>query len=494
MAKKAKTKKNSKFYKIVSFILIVTTIISGGFLVYFDVLPLKYLLIGAVIILGIVLLIVYKLNAKTNLFTKLLCILLSLIIMFIEGLGIIYSYGTIEFFNNIIDTGYRNETYSLYVLEERQINNYKDLKGLTIGYKSDEEGNTKALNKLNNKIKYTSNEYDSITELVTELNDKKIDAIYINEAIMNVYLDEHEKEHLKPIGSFDITIKNNSDFKTVNITKKPFVLYLSGVDTSGNVYKSTRSDVNILAVVNPQKGKILLLNTPRDYYVTLEGKNTKDKLTHAGIYGIEESAKTLGLLYDTEVNYYAKINFTSFIKIIDNLGGITIDVDKPDYRYNGSHDCGYGYICEQNSKRLWDSSTIYIKYGKNIKLNGEQALAYTRNRHQFASGDNARGLHQQQVIKGIIEKAMSAKTITKYNTILKDLSKGIITNIDQKTITKFINYQLDNNIKWEISTYSVKGKDGFEKCYSLGNAKAYVLVPEEETIEQAKDLIKEIIE
>lgn len=491
MNHKTKKKKTSKFYKIISIILLITTIISFGFLVYFDALPLKCLIPLGIFIFSSVLLIIIKLNHKTSIITKLLCLLLCLIIMAIEGVGIIYSYATIDFFNNIIDTGYRNESYGLYTLKE--YSSYKELKGLNIGYKSEEEGNTKALKKLKERISINEKEYDSITELIKALKDEEIDAIYINDAIMSVYLEEHN-ENIKLLSSLDIILKNNGEFKNVNVIKKPFIVYLSGVDTTGSVNKSTRSDVNILVVVNPSTGKIILLNTPRDYYITLASKNEKDKLTHAGIYGIEESAKSLSLLYDIEVNYYAKINFTSFIKIIDNLGGITIDVDKPDYRYNGDHDCGKGYICEQNSKRLWSSNTIYIKSGKDVKLNGEQALAYTRNRHQFASGDNARGIHQGQVIKGIINKATTPQAITKYNTILKDLSKGIITNLDQKTITKLINYQLDNNIKWDISTYSVKGKDGFEKAYSLGNAKAYVLLPEEESITEAKELINKILE
>ena len=283
------------------------------------------------------------------------------------------------------------------------------------------------------------------------------------------------------------------DFKTVDMTKKPFALYISGVDTIGKVNKSARSDVNIVAIINPLKEQILLINTPRDYYITLPSKNKKDKLTHAGIYGIAESAKALESLYEISINYYLRINFTSFISVIDDLGGITVDVQKPDYRFNGKKDCGIGYICEQNSKRLWEENTIYIKAGNNIKLNGEEALAYARNRHQYAGGDKDRGYHQSQIIKGIINNAKSSKMIVKYNAILKDLSKGIITNINQKDIVDFLNYNIKKKINWNIEIINAEGTDSYEKCYSLDNLKSFVLVPKDESLNSIKNKIKEII-
>lgn len=491
MKKASNKKKNNKFYKILSFILLIFTIFSFSILLYFDVLPIKYLIIGGILLSVIILFIIYKLNIKTCLFTKLLCVLLTVVFIFIELLGTIYAFGTIDFFNNIFDTGYQSESYGVYVINKDL--KLKDLNNKKIGIKNDEESNiNKALDKLKSKIKYELLDYESITDMVKDLKEEKINGIFINVALMDSFLQDHDEE-LTQIYTTEILVKNEGEFKTVNVTKKPFAIYLSGVDTIGRVNQSARSDVNIVAYVNPITGKILLVNTPRDYYLTLYSKNAKDKLTHAGIYGVNESTKSLELLYDTEINYYVRINFTSFIKIIDNLGGITVDVEKPDYRYNRDKDCGIGYICEQNSKREWDDKTIYIKSGKNVKLNGEQALAYARNRHQFANGDNARGYHQQQIIKAMIEKIVSPTIITKYNTILKDLSKGIITNIDQKTITKLINFELDTNKKWDIEMVSSKGTNGFDICYSLGKYKAYVLVPDEDNLNEVKDKIKEII-
>ena len=494
--RKTRKKTNKQFYKILSFILIICTVFAASVLIYFEVIPINYLIIGGIVLSLIILFLIYKLNVKTNLFTKLVCTLFSIIIIFISIIGSIYAFGTIDFFNNIFDTGYRVESYGVYVLKSSNYTKLKDLNEKNIAIKIDDESDNlnKVLDKLTKKITYNKVEYENINDTIDSVIEEKNDAFIINESLMNIYIEEHlDTPDLKLIDTIDITYKYESDFKSVNVTKNSFVLYISGVDSSGNVNKSARSDVNILAFINPNTGKVLLVNTPRDYYVTLASKNAKDKLTHAGIYGTDESANTLGLLYDTQVNYYARINFTSFIKIIDALGGIEVDVEKPDYRYNGKIDCGQNYLCEQSSTRKWDSSTVYVKAGSST-LNGEQALAYARNRHQYASGDLARGVHQQQIIEAMLEKITSSNILTKYNSILKTLSNGIITNIEQETITKLVKYQLNNNIKWEIENISAKGTSSYEVTYSLGKAKAYVINPDEESINEIKEKIKEIME
>ena len=493
-SKQNKKRKTTKFYKVLSFILLLFTVFAASCLVYFEVLPVKYLIILGVIFSIIIFYIIYKLNVRTNLFTKLVCSLFSFIFIFIEIVGSIYAFGTIDFFNDIFDTGLRTETYGIYVLNDSNYSRIKDLNNKNIAVKIDEEEQDsidKALNKLASKIKYEKSEFDSITDASFSLENEECDALFVNETLMNVYLEEHDN-NIKLLDTIEITTKDTSEFKSVNVTKKPFVVYISGVDNSGKVAKSSRSDVNILAIVNPENGKILLINTPRDYYVALASNNKYDKLTHAGIYGTSESAKTLGNLYDVDVNYYVRVNFTSFIKIIDNLGGIEVDVEKPDYRYNLGIDCGSGYVCEQNSKREFGEHMIYIKSGKQT-LNGEEALAYARNRHQYNGGDIARGRHQAQILEAIVKKASSPSILTKYNSILKSLSSGILTNIEQKTITKLINNQLDKNIKWEIELFSVKGKDDYAECYSTGKSKAYVLRADEESLAEAKDKIKEVI-
>lgn len=485
-----KKKKKLKIYRVLALILVIITVFAVGTLTYFNVLPYKYLVPGVVVLAFIIFFIICMLCRKTKNYVKIISVLLTIIIMGVELAGINYAFGTITFFNKIFDIGVRTETYEVYVLDKSKYKTVKDLNNKNISVYSPSD---KAIEKLNKEISFKEKDYDNIDEAVSSVLEKENDAIFVNSGIMEIYKESYDKvKDLRLVGSYEVTIKSENKLKTVKVTEKPFAVYLSGIDISGKVNKSARSDVNLLAVVNPIKGKVLIISIPRDYYVTLSSKKAKDKLTHAGIYGVLESANTVGDLLDLDVNYYARVNFTSFIKIINSLGGIEVNVDKPDYRYNDAIDCGSNTICEQNSQRQFGTKMIYIKPGKQT-LSGEKALAYARNRHQFAGGDNARGKHQSQIIEGIINKAVSPAILTKYNKLLSSLQNGVMTNIEQKDITDLVNMQLDKNIKWQIETISLTGTDSYNTTYSTGGLKAYVMKPDEKSIANAKIKISEIM-
>lgn len=465
-------KKNGYFYKILSFSLIMMSVLATSVILYFEVLPLKYLIPLFVIVGLIVIGISYKLNTKTCLFTKLMMSLLSFVFIIIETLGIFYALGTIDFLNNIFDTGYRIEVYNVYVLKDANYTKLRDLEGKKLSiYQQDSENFKKAFTKLNSKISFTEEKTDNVNNAVDQVIKKETEALFLSETLMQIYKEEHEEEYaqLKVIDSVEVLTKSDKSFKTVNVTKNSFVVYLSGSDLEGSIKKVSRSDVNILAIVNPDKGKVLLINTPRDYYVTLASKNAKDKLTHAGIYGIEESALTLGKLYAVDVNYYARVNFTSFIKIIDGLGGIAVDS-----KYAFSYD---GYTFKKGSNNL----------------KGQAALAFSRGRKMLPQGDISRGENQQAVIMGIIRKLSDGSILTKYPSLLNSLESGVMTNIDKATITKLANMQLDNKVKWEIETYNVKGKDSYNVTYSTGSSKVYVMEPDLDTVNEAKLKIQNLM-
>ena len=444
-----KKRKKLKICRVLALLLVILTVFAAGTLTYFNVLPYKYLVPGMVVLGFLIFFIVCMLCRKTRGYVKVISLIFTLIIMGIEVAGINYAFGTITFFNKIFDIGVRTETYDVYVLDDSKYEKVKDLDNKKISVYSPSD---KAIEKLSNEISFKEKDYDNIDEAITSVLDKDNDAIYVNSGLMEIYKESYDKaKKLRLVGSYDITMKSNNKLKSVKVTEKPFAVYLSGIDTSGRVNKSARSDVNLLAVVNPVEGKVLIISIPRDYYVTLASKGTKDKLTHAGIYGVLESANTVGKLLDIDVNYYARVNFTSFVKIIDALGGIEVNLD------------------------------------------GEQALAYARNRHQFAGGDNARGKHQSQIIEGVINKAISPAILTKYNKILSSLQNGVMTNIEQKDITDLVNMQLDKNIKWQIESISLTGLDSYDTTYSTGGLKAYVMKPDEKSIANAKIKISEIM-
>ncbi len=489
MKRSNKKKKIQLFYKILSFILVILTVLLAGVLIYNNVLLVKYLIILLTVLFALVLLVIYKLNSRNRLFTKLVCSTLGIITIVLEIMGLFALFGAFNLFDVINSNRYVYESYGLYVLSDSNIKDIKDLTNEMIAtYFENEDSQKLALDKLLNIKKFDYKVLDSQSKAISDVKEGKYKALYIGESFMDIYLEEHPEEFIL-IKSFEIKYKNVNSFNEIDVTKKPFAVYLSGVDSYGKVNNSARSDVNLLLVVNPKTGKVLIINTPRDYYVTLNSKNAQDKLTHAGIYGISESAKTLGDLYDLEVNYYARVNFTSFVKIIDKLGGVTVNVEKPDYSYNLGINCG-NKVCEQNSKRQFGSNMIYITPGVRT-LSGEEALSYVRNRHQYKDGDLARGRHQQDVLTAIVDKAISPVILTKYMGLMDALSEGIKTNIDQKTVTKLVNYQLDKNINWQVETINATGKDAYKACYSTGTSKLYVIEPDEEVLIDIKNKINE---
>lgn len=481
-----KEKKKVK-YRYLSILLLFISIIFLIIINVLNILPIKYLFFEFLLFL-FELFLVYKLNHKTFVITKMIATFISIILIIIQVIIIVYLFNTFDFINVIFDKGNDYDKYGVYVInnEYQEIN---DLNNKNILIHKDERLE-EIKKELDTKIKYKSKQESDVKDLLNVLKDNKYDAIIIKDNLFDLY-GEIDTD-LKKIYTIKIKIKKDTSYKEVNVKKEAFAIYISGIDSKGSISELSRSDVNILGIVNPIKKDILVINTPRDYYVELYSKKKMDKITHAGIYGIGESAKTLGNLYDIDVNYYIRFNFSSFLNIIDEIGGITVDVEKPDYRYNLDIDCGKGYVCEQNSDREFGDKLIKFKYGLQT-LNAEEALAYARNRHQYAASDNARQYHQQQVIKAVLEKLQDKKMILKYNRLLKVLSSGVKTNIDQKTISNLINMQLRNNDSWNINMMVAKGTDAYNVCYSTGNLKGYVMEPDIESVNEIKNKIKEVM-
>lgn len=226
-------------------------------------------------------------------------------------------------------------------------------------------------------------------------------------------------------------------------------MYISGLDVyEDTVDQGQRSDVNIIAVVNPQTHQILLVTTPRDYYVTIPGvsEGMYDKLTHAGSYGIDTSMATLGELYETEINYYAQLNFTALIEIVDILGGLDVESE---YAFTTSEDSGY---------------VMDVQEGTN-HFNGVQALAFARERQNVEGGDLQRGKDQQAVITAMIKKMLSPTMLLKANSILETVGRNVETNVSQEQINALIRYQLSKNPQWSILSLSAEGETGEDACY-----------------------------
>ena len=261
------------------------------------------------------------------------------------------------------------------------------------------------------------------------------------------------------------------------ITKEPFVIYLSGVDTRGELTENARSDVNILAAVNPVTKRVALINTPRDYYVDLAGTESKDKLTHAGLYGVETSMETLGNLYGIQVDHYIRINFAGFINIIDALGGVDVYSDQA--------------FTSVGSPGYYDPTTFVEGWNH---LDGKAALAFARERHAFATGDIQRGINQMKVIDAMLNKIKSPALLMGFSKIMDAAADCFVTSFSQDQISALVRMQLGDLAAWDIESYTVTGSSGSStKCYSAKGQKLYVMKPDESSVNKAKEMIASVL-
>ncbi len=383
------------------------------------------------------------------------------------------------------------ETTYVIVLKESPAKDIGDAVGYNFGVlaHSDKKNTTALLDAVKDGLgDLRSTPYNNVTNLVDALYDNEVDAIMLNAGYISMlektdgYADfskqtrilyEFTTEHKVD------TIKSNSQ-----ITREPFVIYCSGSDARDtDINTFSLSDVNIMAVVNPSTHQVLLLNTPRDYYIPLVSDpytGQLDKLTHAGGFGTQESMKVLGNFYGMDVKYFMRINFTGLIDIVDALGGI--DVISP---------------CEFTARDIGvfdngDQRDYHFNDGLN-HLNGHEAMAFCRERDSFLDGDNQRGKNQMTVISAIVDKASSPDILTKYNNLLKAVEGCFTTNMPYEDISALVRMQLSNMAEWNITSYAVWGYDDFQPCASVGNEELYVMRPDEESVELARELVQQVM-
>ena len=287
-------------------------------------------------------------------------------------------------------------------------------------------------------------------------------------------VDSNYDSNLKTIYTYKIKKKNNNSANQVD--SKVFNIYISGIDTYGSISTVSRSDVNIIMTVNMNTHKILLTTTPRDAYVKIPGggANQYDKLTHAGIYGVETSEQTLENLYGIKIDYYARINFTSFLKLIDQLGGVTVHNDQAFTSLHGKFDFPVG----------------------DIQMNSEQALGFVRERYSLDGGDNDRGKNQEKVISAIVNKLASLKSVSNFTSIVNNLQDSVQTNISLDTINALANTQLDSGSKFTVTSQAVTGtgSTGQLTSYAMPNSSLYMMKLDNSSVASASQAIKNLME
>ncbi len=442
-------------YSYFSYLLFDIGLLSGKYgIILFIILTIIILLI----IIGII---------KGKKICKIISYIFYVIFLLIFIVEIYYLNTTKSFIDSFDKSDKKNfDNYYVVVLKSSKYTKLSDLNSKKIGVCEKLGSNvTKKIN-----INYSEENYTSCQLLKEALFQNRVDAMIIND--VNEYLlrdtdDDFEKK-IRIIYKISIPkkTKNVNKNDNVDVTNTPFTFFISGIDTSGAISTVSRSDVNIVVTVNPKTYEVLLTTIPRDYYVRLHGTTGyKDKLTHAGIYGIDKSVSTVEDLLKINLNYYVRVNFDSVTKLVDELGGISIYSDKA-------------------------LNFCNIKKGYNY-LDGKCALRFARERHSYDSGDRHRGENQEEVIKAIINKVSSSSTIlTKYSSILSNLQDSFETDVSSDTIKKLINLQASNMPKWNVKTLNLNGYDSHNYTYSYNSGSMlYVMEPDYNTVNKAKKII-----
>lgn len=467
--KRKNKKRKINFKKIISTFLFLILSIFLILLYVLDIFPFKYNLMITIVTLIILLILLFFINCKRvkdSIAKKstIVAIIISLVFLFIDW----NIFKTLSFLSNIFATNNEIINYSVVVLADSDYKKIKKLNNESIGYYEVDSID-------NYKLKISPNyvPYADINKLYLALFGKKVSAIIIEDSLKSL-AEENNPNYIsktRVLSNFYVKEESTAVVKEVDVTKKPFNLYMSGIDTFGSISSVSRSDVNIVITINPLNHKILLTAIPRDYYVKLHSKNGyRDKLTHAGIYGVDESIATIEDLLNIDINYYAKVNFTSVIDIVNSLGGINVYSEHNFTSVNG----------------------LKFKQGYSL-MNGEYALAFARERYAFSDGDRQRGRNQEAVIKALVEKATSPAILLKYDTLLSKMSSKVETNMPQKVILSLIKYQLSNNVKWEIETNNLDGANALQYTYTYPHQKLYVMMPNQDNLTKVKNKLQEML-
>lgn len=484
-----KKKRRAWAFAIGSVLVLIQLVLTVLFLLKMfklDILPFKYLFMINIILILLVLYDFTSQFTKSHILGKLISVMLSCLILF--------TYLFAAKFDSVLDKlGAANveiDIVDVCVLSNDKAQNLNDAANYKFAINS-----TASNANINTSIESISSEtgktikpteYTNWSNLVNALYDNKnIQAIVINHSMMSIISQEFPdfEDSIKIIKTYEYKEKVELDASNVNVKRDPFIIYVSGISSDDGedtkLASKALSDVNILAVINPETKQVLLVTTPRDSYIKISnssGVTGYDKLAHAGSYGVDKSIEALENLYGINIDYYVKINFAGSQAVIDALGGITIE-------------------SEIEFTNGWEAAPVSYHFvqGAN-ECDGEKAIAFARERKAFAAGDFQRGRNQTAVIKGIIQKATSPAILTRYSAVMDTVSDMFLTNIPSSAISDLVKLQLSNSTPWNIQTYSISGKTDEYRHLEVSNVYgASIVLPYEEDISTATKLMNKVI-
>lgn len=484
-------KEQNKVLRGIGIALSILLVVASFYLLYqlikINVLPTKLLFLITIIFVLLdaifALLLCYYTRAVVS---KIICVVITLVLVFGSCLGGYYISKTGSLLTNITNvTKHAKNTVSVVVKQSSDIKNKSQLNGLSVGTLRTigTQGSSKALKELSKDgIVMNQSEYDSLSAMLEAFYNGEVDSIIINESSRSQILDMESyadfDNNTRVVYQTSYKVENTDKANAVtDITSKPFNVLISGSDTRGGFDENGRSDVIMVATVNPKTSTILLTSVPRDYYVTTacdaaDGcmQGALDKITHTGIHGTNTTKRTVEQLLGVEINYTFKVGFDTVTDLVDALGGVDVYVE-PGYAVTNQY--------------------FSVHEGVN-HLNGHDALEYARERYAYTEGDRQRTKNQQQVLMGIVNEATKPSVITKYASIMDAMANTFSTTMSNEEISDLIKYQINNNPKWKMEQYMVDGTGDTLMCAELGDA-ASVMVPDQSTVKMAKDKINAVL-
>lgn len=463
--------------KILFIIYILAALFMGVVVAMLDVLPGKYICIlaGAIAVLTIIVaLLLLKKTKKAG--PRIAGIVISLILTALYIVAGVYMYQAGSFVEKISDNGKDLVEYYVVTKSDKEKESIADINKDTVYITSQIDSEyMDAQNQLTEdaaaeEVTFTYEYTPGIDTLFAGLLDGTSDDIFLSKSSFDMYEEQNTSitEQTKIVCSVFIEKESDTAAKTVDVTKEPFNVYITGLDTTGTIDVQSLSDVNMIVSVNPKTKKILLTSIPRDYYVVLHDEQQWDKLTHTGAKGASATVATVEDLMGCDINYYFKCNFSTVTALIDAIGGITVNSDFT-FATHGRQNEGFYFYAGENT------------------VNGAQALAFARERKSFSDGDKQRIRNQQIVLEATLKKVTSSSTLlTSYSDILSGISDYIETNMSDTEMKSLVKMQLDDMAGWEFEKISLDGAGSSQPCYLAGNGYASVILQDQESIDAAK--------
>lgn len=476
----SRTKKSSRRNQLHWANLVLLILYTGavGILLYqvfrYDILAFRNLnlvLAGLAIFLGLVCLFLI-LRKRAKVVTAILLIL-GLVV---SSVGL-YGVQSIVNLSNKLNS---NATYSEYEMSvlvpaDSQVSDISQVTELLAPTGNDGDNIQALLDNLSQtkNLSLTPTKTDSYLDAYQKMLAGESQAMVLNGVFADILSAEDPDFDTKVKKIYSFTLTKKVETAVNQPTGDVLNIYISGIDTYGPISTVSRSDVNIIMTINQATKQVLLTTTPRDSYVAIAdgGQNQKDKLTHAGIYGVEASMHTLENLYDIDIHYYARVNFTSFLKLIDLVGGVDVVNDQAFTK--GSHDFPVG----------------------TIHLDSEKALMFVRERYSLQGGDNDRGKNQEKVIAALIQKLSRPENLTNYQSIINNLQDSIQTNMSLETIMKLVNTQMESSGSYTVQSQALQGtgSTGLLPSYAMPGYQLYMMEVNPDSLNQMKAAMQEVM-